>query len=288
MPQESPNPSTNGTSRSAQQQTITRVLRQARSRIDPRDIPGFAAVLGPRHKPGLTQDDVSHLLGVSTKWYRNLELGKPLNYSPTFLRAVRRLLKLNDVEWDTIWQLVHDRKTPDAQPARAPRVGDELPASLRAFIQAQRWPTYLCDYRWDLLAYNSAALGDYPWMLHGTNVMEWALTYPEARTQLIRWEQDWAIPMIAQLRLHAEHWVGDLGMQALIKRVCADPVARGLWNAPHLPTLSHPDAASTRKLYLPRQGTREFEVTLLTMKVDDLPSCRLMTVIPMQDAPIHS
>lgn len=280
MPQDQSATHRNGTSDSAPQQTITRILRSARKRIDPQDIPGFAAALGPRYTTGLTQDEVGHLLGVSPKWYRNLELGKPKNYSPAFLRSVRRLLQLDDAEWDTVWQLVHNRKTADTHPARSSRPHDELPQSLRTFVQAQSWPSYLYDYRWDLLAYNSAALRDFSWMLHGTNVMEWALTYPEARTQLINWERDWAIPMVTQLRLHADHWIGDVGMQALIKRVCGDPDARKLWNSPNLPTPFHPDAATPRKLYLPRQGTVEFKVTLLAMKVDDTPSRRMMAVMP--------
>lgn len=116
-------------------------------------------------------------------------------------------------------------------------------------------------------------------MLHGTNIMEWALTYPEARTQLIGWEEDWAKPMMAQLRLHAEQWSTDLRMKAVIQTVQADPTARRLWNSPQLPTLSHPDAAAPRRLYLPRHGTRGHQVTLLTMAPLATPSIRFMAVL---------
>ncbi|MGW1194459.1 MmyB family transcriptional regulator [Streptomyces sp. NPDC002536] len=118
-------------------------------------------------------------------------------------------------------------------------------------------------------------------MLHDVNVMEWVFTYPEARTQLINWESDWAMPMMAQLRLHAERWPADQRMKIVIDAIFADSTAKALWNSPKLPTLSHPPAAATRKLYLPRRGAKEFEVSLLTMKVDELSSCRLMTVRPL-------
>lgn len=261
-------------------QTITRVLRQARGRLNPRDIPGFTATFGPKDGPGLTQSEVAHLLGVSTKWYRSLELGKPRTYSKQFLQAVRRVLKLNQEEWETVWRLTQGRPAPDTAPR--PTTVDAIPPSLRRFIDAQSWPAYLCNRRWDLLHYNSAALRDYPWILHGTNVMIWVLTYPEARTQLIDWERDWAIPMIAQLRYHAELWKEDFGLQTLVSEVLADPVARALWDSPDLPVMPHPSATATRKLYLPRRGAEEFEVLLLTMQVDDMPANRMMIVIPAE------
>ncbi|QDO51664.1 helix-turn-helix transcriptional regulator [Streptomyces sp. RLB3-5] len=275
---------TNDSSQPAPQATITRILRQARRRIDPRDIPGAVAALGPRNRPGLTQNEVAQLLGVSSKWYRNLELGKPLSYSKALLEGVRRILALTEGEWETVWQLTHGRPASDAAQESAFVDARQVPPPpVRRFIEAQRWPAYLCDHRWDLLFYNRAASSDFPWMLYGTNVMVWTLTCPEARTQLIRWEQDWATPMIVQLRLHAERWNGDVGLQAIIRTVQADPVARGLWNSPDLPATSHPGVTGTRKLYLPRQGTKEFEVSLLTMKVDDMPSHRLTIAVPNHD-----
>ncbi|MEU8687692.1 helix-turn-helix domain-containing protein [Streptomyces sp. NPDC048665] len=268
------------TGRPVAQQTITRVLRRARERIDPRDVPGLAAAFDCRGSRGLTQGQVAHLVDVSTKWYRNLELGKPKTYSKSFLESVRRVLELSEDEWETVWQLTHGRPAPRSAPESPdPAAGQQVPSALRRFVDAQSWPAYVYNHRWDLLHYNAAALRDYPWMLHGTNVMSWALTYPEARIQLINWEHDWAMPMIAHLRYHAELWKDDLGLQALVKTVRSDPAARALWDSPHLPT---PPAttASTRRLYLPRQGATEFEVTMLAMRIEDTPSSRLMSFVP--------
>ncbi|OIJ91721.1 helix-turn-helix domain-containing protein [Streptomyces colonosanans] len=267
-------------SRCSAQQTITRVLRQARQRIDPRDIPGFSATFGPKQGRGLTQKEVACLLGVSPKWYRNLELGKPLTYSKGFLESVRRLLKLDKDEWEAVWRLTQER--PGYGPAPEPPApgARPVPPAVRQFIDAQSWSAYAFDHRWDLLHCNAAALHDYPWMLYGTNVMSWVLTYPEARTQLVNWESDWALPMIAQLRYRVELWKDDLGLQKLVQTVISDPVARPLWDSPNLPVLPHPSATTTRRLYLPRQGVTEFEVTLLTLKIDDMAFSRLMVIVP--------
>ncbi|MFF8868187.1 XRE family transcriptional regulator [Streptomyces sp. NPDC015139] len=275
----------NDSSQPAPYPTITRILRQARRRVDPRDIPGAAAALGARNRTGLTQNEVAQLLGVSAKWYRNLELGKPLSYSKALLEGVRRILALTEGEWETVWQLTHGRPAPNADPESVTVDGRQVPPPpVRRFVETQRWPAYLCDHRWDLLLYNRAASSNFPWMLYGTNVVVWTLTYPEARTQLIRWEDDWATPMIAQLRLHAELWSNDVGLQSIIRTVQADPVARRLWNSPAVPAVSHRGVTETRKLYLPRQGTKEFEVSLLTMKVDDMPSHRIVIAIPSHEA----
>lgn len=70
-------------------------------------------------------------------------------------------------------------------------------------------------------------------------------------------------------------------MKTVIHMVQADPTARRLWNSPpRLPTLSRPDAAVPRRLYLLLQGAKEFQVTLLTMAPLDTPSHRFMDVLP--------
>ncbi|MFF9001521.1 helix-turn-helix domain-containing protein [Streptomyces achromogenes] len=268
--------------------TITRVLRQARRRVDPRDIPGAAALLGPQNGPGLTQDAVAKLLGISAKWYRSLELGKPRTFSKTMLEGVRRILALTEDEWETVWQLTYGRPACDAgengAPARRP-ARQTPPRAVRQFVEVQPWPAYLRDSRWEVALYNRAASRAFPWMLYGTNVAVWVLTYPEARTQLIRWEEDWAIPMIAELRLEAERRGNDLGLQAVIRTVQSDPAARRLWDSPDLPAVSHPSAAQSRSLYLPREGTREFEISVLTMRVEDMPSHRLTVIVPALEGP---
>ncbi|MEU1073629.1 MULTISPECIES: XRE family transcriptional regulator [unclassified Streptomyces] len=262
-------------------QTITRILKNARARRDPRDIPGAEALLGRRVRPGLTQIDVARLVNASSRWVRALENGEPRNYSDAFLGAVRRILNLNDTEWDLVYRLSRHRTPPPPgqQPSGVRHA--RMPAAIRTLLERLPFPAYICDYRWDVLGYNARMAADFPWLLHGLNVMLWALTYPEARNQLIDWERGWAAPMMAQLRVHAEQWRHDAGMRAVLDTVLADPDARRLWNSSDLPALSHPDSAVPRRLYLPRQGEKEFSVVLVTMTPDAMPACRLMILIPV-------
>ncbi|MFB6988603.1 hypothetical protein ACFCZT_09875 [Streptomyces sp. NPDC056230] len=160
--------------------------------------------------------------------------------------------------------------------------GDSLPDSVLAFVEGQRWPALLCDRRWDVLACNAAAAQGSPWMRHGLNVLEWALTYPEARVQLINWEIDWAMPLVARLRLYSEQWPEDERIQSLVGVIRSDLRGSEIWNSPKLPTPSRPDASESRRLILPHRRGREFEATLLSLTVDDIPSSQLLVAMPSQ------
>ncbi|MFJ6898215.1 helix-turn-helix domain-containing protein [Streptomyces hokutonensis] len=259
---------------------VTRILQQARARRDTSDIPGFEAAFGTGQRSGITQAQVAHLAGVSRRWYGSLEAGRPGNYSDAFLQAVRRILDLTDEEWGIVY-----RVTRGHAPAVAPvsHLRALLPDAFRAFIEESRtWALYLNDFRWDLLAYNAKTLEYFPWMRYGLNVMEWALTWPEARTQLVNWEEEWAKPMMAQLRVHAEEWPTDERMRSVIETVRADPIARKLWAAPDLPAITHPSSEQPRRLYLAGRGDQEFAVRFMAGTPDELPSCRLMVVTPAE------
>ncbi|MCP3821853.1 helix-turn-helix transcriptional regulator [Streptomyces sp. A3M-1-3] len=259
---------------------VTRILRQARARRNTSDIPGFVASFGDRSSVGITQAQTAQLAGVSRRWYNALESGRPKNYSDNFLQAVRRILDLSTEEWDIVYRITRGR-VPNSAPV-SPLSG-LLPDAIRDLVeQSPTWALYVNDHRWDVLAYNAKTREYFPWIRHGLNVMEWALTWPEARAQLIDWQDEWALPMIAQLRLHAEQWPQDARLQAVIGTVMADPIAGKLWNAPNLPAITHPASHQPRRLYLPRQGGKEFAIRLLPFTPMELPSCRLMAITPVK------
>ncbi|MDT0615197.1 MmyB family transcriptional regulator [Streptomyces lancefieldiae] len=260
------------------QPTLTRILRRARQRVDPRRFPEVIEVLGPRSRNGLTQAEVAQLLSVSPKWYRNLELGKPLTYSKSLMERVRRILDLSEDEWGAVWQLTQGRTPSDER--RPPASRRMPPPAVRRFIDTQPWPAYICDHRWDLIAYNKAVARDFPWVLDGTNVMMWALTHPEARTFLVDWEKAWAPALMAKLQLQAEVIGADAGLQSIIRAVEADAVARRLWSSAALPVVPHLSTRYPRKVLLPRNGSGQLTVTLLTAQVDDMPSCHMTVLVP--------
>jgi len=213
----------------------------------------------PRHPPrwdrrsagravGITQGQVARLADVSRYWYGALEAGRPGNYSDACLHAVRWVLDLRDEEWKIVC-----RVTRGHGPAAAPvsQLGPLLPDTFRAFVEESRtWAVYLNDRRRGVLAYNAKTVEYFPWMRYGFNVMEWALTWLEACTQLADWDEEWAMPMMARLRVHAAHCRTDERLRAVIETVRADPAARKLWDAPDLPAITHPVSEQPRRPYL--------------------------------------
>ncbi|MFC8708934.1 MULTISPECIES: helix-turn-helix domain-containing protein [unclassified Streptomyces] len=260
---------------------ITRVLRQARTRCDTSDIPGFTAAFGERAAPGITQEETARLAGVSRRWYNSLEAGRSANYSDGFLQAVRRILTLSNEEWHVVYH-----GTRGHAPAGVPvsPLTALLPDPLRDLVVNSQTCLYISDHRWDVLASNARNLEIFPWMKYGINVMEWALCWPEARAQLIDWKDEWALPMMAQLRFHAEQYRSDERLREVISTVRGDPTSRKLWNDPALPTMTHPASQRPRRLYLPKRGGKEFAVHFLAFAPLELPSCRLMAVTPAEVA----
>jgi transcriptional regulator with XRE-family HTH domain len=240
------------------------------------------ALFGVRSAPGITQEETARLVGVSRRWYNALESGRPANYSDAFLQAIRRILKLTAEEWRIVYRVT--RGGTPAEDSASPLTG-LLPDAVRDLVEhSQTWALYLSDHRWDVLAYNAKTLDMFPWMMYGLNVMEWALTWPEARAQLIDWQEEWALPMIAQLRVHAEQYRNDERLQTVIDTVRSDSTARALWDSSNLPSITHPSSHRPRRLYLARQGG-EFAVQFLAFTPMELPSCRLMAVTPAESVP---
>ncbi|MGJ5898392.1 helix-turn-helix domain-containing protein [Streptomyces niveiscabiei] len=266
-----------------QQLLITRILRQARARRDTADVPGFSALFGVKLTRGITQQQTAKLAGVSRRWYGNLEAGHPGNYSDPFLYAVRHVLDLDADEWDIVYNTVRGRAPHVTH--FGPPVPKLSPALLSLVEQSPTWGIYLSNHRWDLLACNKKIQEYFPWMADGANVVEWVLTSPEARTQLIDWRESWALPSMAALRVHAEKWPQDERLQEIIEKVRLDPTARRMWNDADLPTVTYPVSSSPRRLHLPRYGGKEFTVRILVLEPLELPNCRLVALTPAELVP---
>ncbi|MGW2720420.1 MmyB family transcriptional regulator [Streptomyces sp. NPDC001492] len=259
---------------------LTRILRQARARRNTSDIPGFTSMFGTGFARGITQDQTAQLAGVSRRWYNSLESGRPANYSDGFLHRIRAVLALDDDEWVIVYRIARGR-SPAATLASPPN--QLLPPALLALVeQSKTWGIYLSDQRWDVLACNEKIQEYFPWMGSGPNVVEWVLTWPGARAQLINWQTDWALPTIAALRVNAEQWPNDERLQEVIKTVRLDPTVCKLWNAPDLPAVIHPASSSPRRLYLPQQEDKEFAIRIVSLTPMEVPACRLIAITPAE------
>ncbi|WP_157855848.1 MmyB family transcriptional regulator [Streptomyces aureocirculatus] len=114
-------------------------------------------------------------------------------------------------------------------------------------------------------------------MHHGVNVMIWALTYPEARLQLIDWEETWAKPMASILRLTAQANPDNERLAEVIQEIKErDETARVILEEDNTARV-HPDG-DVRRLHLPnRDGVFEVEfITFARLRNNT----KLMVVMP--------
>lgn len=202
------------------QPLVTRILRQARARRDTAAVPGFSALFGAKFTRGTTQQQTVRPVGVSRRWYGNLEAGRPGNYSDTFLYAVRHVLDLDADEWGIVYNTVRGR-APNVTNF-GPPTPKLSPALLSLVEQSPTRGIYLSNHCWDLLACNKKVQEYFPWTVDGADVVEWVLTSREERTQLIECWESWALPSMAVLRVHAEKWPQDDRLQGVIEKVRLD------------------------------------------------------------------
>lgn len=257
---------------------ITHVLRGARTRAI---VGAMSDNRAPRRKrAGLTQREVAQKIGsTDPRWYRDLELGKPRNYSAAFLHSVRRVLQLTDTEWEVVWR--HTQGFAPAAPI--PETPSSAPQALHALVEGQRRPAILTSQRWDLLAHNTAAARVYPWAQIGANIMEWALMAQPARTQLVNWDTEWAPALIGLLRLRSEQWPRDETIGSLVETVRADPSIRKMWDSNISDTFFPGDGHKPRRVYSSR-AQLQFAVNHFRLSVTDTQSYTFSVLTPSHDA----
>src|SRR6266851_6097850 len=82
-------------------------LKKRRARLPPTDF-GFPAG-NRRRTPGLRREEVAALAGVGLTWYTNLEQGKDIRVSTSFLENLARALKFTAAERAHLFALAHHR-----------------------------------------------------------------------------------------------------------------------------------------------------------------------------------
>jgi transcriptional regulator with XRE-family HTH domain len=172
---------------------------------------------------------MAETVGVSVVWYSNLERGVRANYSADFLDAVARDLRLGTDERVLLHLLAAGRE-PTASSADIVTAPPDR--SLRQVVSAQRWPTYVLDRYWRILLHNELCEFYFPWLRHDSSYPRWVLASADARQRLVRWENDWAAPLLAKLRMARAQYPDDDGIARLIDTCLSDsPDVRRLWDA---------------------------------------------------------
>ncbi|MFI8485085.1 helix-turn-helix transcriptional regulator [Streptomyces rubrogriseus] len=126
-------------------------LRSRRERVTPQQA-GLPST-GRRRTPGLRREEVAVLAGVGVTWYTWLEQGRPINVSTQVLRAVARVLQLDDVERRHLHQLAGSSAPKDGLAEGDPG----LPAAFQPVLdKLDPFPACLQTPLFDVVAYNRA------------------------------------------------------------------------------------------------------------------------------------
>src|SRR6202041_662595 len=127
-------------------------LRTRRARIRPEEVGLPPATL--RRTPGLRREEVAQLAGVSGTWYTWLEQKRPIGVSSGVLDSLARVLRLDPAERMQLFQLALRQPVLES-PSKRETVS---PLIRRLLDQTDPVPAFVIGRRWDVLAWNRAAL----------------------------------------------------------------------------------------------------------------------------------
>ena len=203
-----------------QHQELGSFLRARRQALQPEDV---ALVAGARRRrtPGLRREEVAELAGIGVSWYTRLEQGKDVQLSPKALRGVAAALRLTPAQREYVFALARG-ETLGVEPAPVRTVTPTLQDVLDA--QGAN-PAYITDGRFDLLAWNQAALDvfgvfgrAFPDIPPDERNVVWLIFTDGSRQRLLAWEQH-AQRVLAQFRDASRYFVDDPWFPAFVARL---------------------------------------------------------------------
>ena len=261
---------------SAEPNELSRLVKTWRLRLRPDEIPGLSTTYPrtPRRRHA-SKELVAFLTGCSVGWYGTLERGEAQNYSDDFLNRVAYTLRLNPAEKSMLFLLAtgHALTTTEHDSTM------QRTATIERILDAQPWPAYVSNESWDLLGYNKHMSDWFPWVQgHENNIMRWVFTFPEARTQLHRWDADWGPQMFAQMQFAQARQPENKRLAAVIDEILeVNPDARRFVEQPL--TYPHPDG-DHRSLHLPLHRKVQ-PIELVAFAPMRAPGSRFMMLVPI-------
>ncbi|MFF5456150.1 helix-turn-helix domain-containing protein [Streptomyces sp. NPDC012950] len=259
-------------------ESLPALLRSWRKRTNPRGIPGLAS--SGRRGEGLTQRDVARLAGVSERWYGALERGTAAEYSADFLDRLSSALRLSPAERRALYLKAVGR-LPALVPLPESGSTEEVDKGLlQQFLDNQvPAPAFATDLAWNVIGHNRPLLKWFPWATCRANQMRWTFLDPEAREQLVNWEQDWARPLLGQLRYERAHHPKNKALLKLERDILAgSSAARKMWDRREVVAHSH---GALCRLRLPCHQGREVAVRIVALR--PMRSDLLRVIVLMQD-----
>lgn len=198
-------------------------LRSRRERLTPEavDLPTGRR----RRTPGLRREEVAERAGIGVDWYVRLEQGRAVTPSDETVEALARALRLAETEHVHLQALVRNA-------GRPPFVRETVPDSIRHLLDHLAQPAYVTGRRWDVIAWNAAAVdlfGDFGRLPEAErNILAWMLTASGARRLFgDTWEAE-ARRMTAQFRVAHDLSGDDPAFVDLVRdlRARSEPFAR--------------------------------------------------------------
>ena len=166
-------------------QELSDFLRTRRGRIVPSEV-GLPPTIR-RRTPGLRREEVAQLAGVSATWYTWLEQKRPIGVSSGVLDNLARVLRLDSAERMQLFQLALRQPVLDS-PSKPETVS---PLIRRLLDRTDPIPAFVLGRRWDVLAWNRAALAfflDFEQVPANERNMLWLLfTNSTLRSLIVDW-----------------------------------------------------------------------------------------------------
>lgn len=250
-------------------------LRSRRERLTPAAVglpEGFR-----RRTPGLRREEVALLAGVGATWYTWLEQGRDVRPSAEVLSALADALMLDDAERRHLFVL-NDRPEPQRQAAPSNHVDEPLRRMLASLTQQ---PAYVVGRRWDVLAWNSAAValfGDYGALPDDEcNIMHLVFCNENHRKLLVDWESV-ARMSLAMFRSDNARYAGDPDFERLVSTLKRSSREFRTWWERH--EIMRPPSGHKR-IDHPLQGLMSFEHT--SFAVTDRPDLKLVVYTPANE-----
>ena len=245
-------------------------LRSRREKLTPQVV-GLST--GRRRRtPGLRREEVAELAGIGIDWYTRLEQGRTITPSVATLDALGHALRLGKAERAHLRALA--RKSD--RPAFSRETVSDIVLRL---VQNLSQPAYVTGCRWDVLAWNAAAVetftdfGQIP--QPDRNILIYMLTDPGARRLFGAVWADEAKRMLAQFRATYDLWAGDPAFVELIQRLReASPEFAHWWGTHEIRT----GAVGQKVLTHPVKGLLRFEYA--TFQSTDDPALKLAIYTP--------
>jgi len=248
-------------------------LRSCRARINPADL--GLPVPQRKRTEGLRREDVASLSGVSVSWYTWLEQGRDVQPSAEVLAAVADALRLDAAERRHLY-ILNDRPPPDPRPIEPERVEEPLRRMLDSLTGQ---PAYVLGRRWDILAWNRAAVllfGDYE-KLDGDerNIMHLVFADKAHRKLLLDWEE-LAQAVLAMFRADSARYAGDESFERLIAKLTTMSAEFRRWWSRHDVLVS---LSGHKRIKHPIAGRLNFEYT--SFAVTNQPDLKLIVYTPL-------